>query len=192
MKRTDLMLSKDNQDDLLYHLARYKFVAKLLRPTDDILEIGCGSGYGARFLSNFCHYVTAQDIDAEMIKYALENYKNSNVNFITNYNPEEKQYDAIVCLEVIEHMSRKNALALMLKMALMVKDNGAVFISTPRKIDKVSENRKRFHIHEYTIDELKEDLDEIFERSFIFSQIDENIGTFNYNNAWNYIAICTA
>jgi len=190
MKRTDLMLSKDNQDDILYHLTRYKFVAKLLKPTDDILEIGCGTGYGSRFLSNYCHYVTAHDYDQEVIRYAIENYKKSNINFVTEYNPEEKQYDAIVCLEVIEHMTRKNALNLMQKMSLMTKNNGIVFISTPRRMDKVSENRKKFHLHEYTIDELKEDLDDAFERSFIFSQLDETIGTFNYNNAYNYIAIC--
>ena len=191
MKRVDLMLSKDNQNDLLFHLARYKFVSKFLKPTDDVLEIGCGTGYGARFLSNYCHFITAQDTEEEVIKYANENYKKSNINFVTDYNPEEKQYEAIVSLEVIEHMSRKNALTLMQKMSLMLKDNGVAFISTPRKMDKVSENRKKYHIHEYTIDELREDLDDAFERSFIFSQLDTEIGAFTHMCAYNYVAICT-
>lgn len=190
MKRTDLLLSKDNQEDIVYHLARYKFASKFLKSTDDILEIGCGTGYGSRFLSNHCHYITAEDNDEETIKYAIENYKKSNINYVTDVNFGDKQYDAAICFEVIEHMTRNEAIKLMQKICLSVKDNGLVFISTPRKTDKVSENRKKFHVHEYNIYELKEDLEDIFSNALIFSQIDESIGTYNYNAAWNFVAIC--
>mgnify|MGYP001620203019 CR=1 FL=1 len=39
MKRVDLISSKDNQDDLLYHLSRYKFVSKICLGEEQILPL---------------------------------------------------------------------------------------------------------------------------------------------------------
>ena len=41
---------QNNTLRILIRLARYKFVARLLKKTDTALEVGCGSGVGAIFL----------------------------------------------------------------------------------------------------------------------------------------------
>jgi hypothetical protein len=71
-----------------------------------------------------------------------------------------------------------------------LKNKGVSFISTPRKIDNPSENRKKYHIYEYTYEELTASLEKVFDNVLILSQTDELIGTQNKNVAWNYFAIC--
>ncbi|MEO0370789.1 MAG: class I SAM-dependent methyltransferase [Pseudomonadota bacterium] len=45
-------------------------VTDLLRPTDRVLEIGCGTGGTARHLARVADHVTATDLSAEMIRIA--------------------------------------------------------------------------------------------------------------------------
>lgn len=45
-------------------------VAALLRPTDRVLEIGCGTGGTARHLAQVVGQITATDLSAEMIRIA--------------------------------------------------------------------------------------------------------------------------
>lgn len=45
-------------------------VTALLRPTDRVLEIGCGTGGTARKIAPFAAHVTATDLSAEMIRIA--------------------------------------------------------------------------------------------------------------------------
>ena len=62
--------SDDAQDNLMFHLARYKFISRLIRKTDRLLEVGCGTGYGSRLLADFAAQVVASDADDEVFEYA--------------------------------------------------------------------------------------------------------------------------
>ena len=44
MRRVVLDQSDDSQDNLFFHLARYKFISRLIKRSDSLIEIGCGSG----------------------------------------------------------------------------------------------------------------------------------------------------
>ena len=45
-------------------------VTALLRPTDHVLEVGCGTGGTAQHLARFAAHVTATDLSGEMIRIA--------------------------------------------------------------------------------------------------------------------------
>ena len=64
--------------------------------------------------------------------------------------------------------------------------------STPRALptEEHTENRKKFHVHEYGYDELRATLESVFARAVIFSQIDEIIATHHPRCAWNFVALC--
>src|SRR5215831_11687173 len=51
-------LFETNTLQVLIKLARYKFVARMLKKTDDVLEVGSGTGLGAIFLSQHVKRVT--------------------------------------------------------------------------------------------------------------------------------------
>lgn len=82
---------------------RYQWAAKHLLG-ENILEIGCSSGYGRQFLPAHIDY-TGLDYDAKIIKVAKEQ-KWHNADFIhADINQIELgQYDTIIAFEVIEHL----------------------------------------------------------------------------------------
>src|SRR5512147_324988 len=55
---------------LMRHINRYKWAAAHCRRNDDVLNAGCGSGYGDYILLNACNSVVGVDISEEAIDYA--------------------------------------------------------------------------------------------------------------------------
>jgi 2-polyprenyl-3-methyl-5-hydroxy-6-metoxy-1,4-benzoquinol methylase len=181
---------------LLVSLARYKFVKSMLSKQDAVLEIGCGTGYGTFYLSKFCKEVTGIDIDPDQIKKANKIYNSENILFkhVDLFkNPEIiKNKNILLCFEVIQDMSREKAFEFLKNINKYKEPNSVLFLSTPRRLpeDLLTENRLKYHPHEYTYDELHEDLNTIFKRVLILGQLDEFIGSFHKNNVWTYFCIC--
>jgi SAM-dependent methyltransferase len=97
----------ESQDNYLIHLARYMFAARQLSPDSKVLEIGCGSGYGARLLSDFSSEVDAYDISSSELKLEWDYFQEKDNLFFYDTLPEKK-YDFIVSFEVIEHIDNSN------------------------------------------------------------------------------------
>ena len=86
---------------LLIRLARYKFVARLLKKTDHALEIGCGSGLGSIFLSQYCTHVTGMDVKTTEVEEARSINRRQNVEFkVGDFFELEAvtQYDVVVAM----------------------------------------------------------------------------------------------
>lgn len=49
---------------LLFSLSRYKFVSKMFAGLGNVLEVGCGDGFGTAIVSQAVSKVTATDLDA--------------------------------------------------------------------------------------------------------------------------------
>lgn len=87
------------QRDRVYH-----FLNKCIQNNNklNILEINCGTGEDARYLSEKNHRVLATDISSEMIQVAKEKYRNSNLKFqvidITNISSDtfSEKFDLIL------------------------------------------------------------------------------------------------
>lgn len=56
--------------DLTAYEEKLRYVKAVLRPTDQVLEIGCGTGGTARNIAPVVAHVTATDLSAEMIRIA--------------------------------------------------------------------------------------------------------------------------
>src|SRR5205814_9618726 len=75
LARFGLMSSQVWQDDprrLVFLLARYKFVAKMLSCFDHVLEIGCADAFGTRIVQQEVKRVTVTDFDQNVLHNAIE------------------------------------------------------------------------------------------------------------------------
>ena len=117
------------------HINRYHFASKLTK-NKVVLDVACGTGYGSDYLiKNDARRVIGLDISEEAIKYAKNNYKNLNLNFIvgdsTKLPFKNDHFDIIVSFETIEHLKEYKKFLGECKRVL--KDGGVFICSTPNK-----------------------------------------------------------
>lgn len=90
---------------VLFMLARYKWVSKMLEGYGNIIEVGCGDGFGARLVRPSVKSLTCIDFDFAMIESAKRNQAQFDITFknTTEFNGA----DAIYSLDVIEHIEHE-------------------------------------------------------------------------------------
>jgi cyclopropane fatty-acyl-phospholipid synthase-like methyltransferase len=119
---------------VLIKLARYKFAARLLKPQDDVLEVGSGSGLGAIFLSQHAKRVTGLEIKPHDHEAACSINRRDNVSFLLqslfDYDASAR-HDAVVSLDVIEHLPETEGRRFVKRIASHCKSDGMAIIGTP-------------------------------------------------------------
>ena len=107
-----------------------KFLEKFNKPLN-ILEVGCGNGNDAYYMSEKGHHVTAMDISDYAIDEAKSLYKNDNLKFITGdffqFKTIEK-YDLIYDRGFIHNFSIDYFSMYFDKLYSLLKDKGNVLI----------------------------------------------------------------
>ncbi len=136
------------------HVQRYVFAGGYVKGMS-VLDIACGAGYGSSLLFDAgAADVTGVDISAEAIQFAHSHYGRDKIEFIAR-NAEQfrnGRYDVIVSFETLEHLEKRQQFLENLRS--MMKDRGALIISTPNKtitspMKDPSEIRNVYHKYEY-------------------------------------------
>src|SRR5438552_17983458 len=87
-----------------------------------VLDLGCGSGYGADVLARESREVLGIDISDDAIDYARQRYRAVNVRFERASCPEipapDGSFDLVVAFVIIEHLSDWRAFLLALRRVL--------------------------------------------------------------------------
>ncbi|MEQ8361792.1 MAG: methyltransferase domain-containing protein [Cyclobacteriaceae bacterium] len=118
-------------------LKRLKFITDILKDSipesGNILDIGCGNGNISIHLGSQGFNVLGVDISEKAINTANQNNSYSNVSF-NAIGAEElvtsgTSYDAIICSEVLEHLSEPENL--LITISLLLKHNGKLIITVP-------------------------------------------------------------
>jgi 2-polyprenyl-3-methyl-5-hydroxy-6-metoxy-1,4-benzoquinol methylase len=183
-----------NTLQLVIKLARYKFVARLIKKTDDVLEVGSGSGLGTIFLAQHASHVTGLEIDKNDFDAACSVNRRLNVTFlhqsIFDYD-RNKKHDIVAALDVIEHFSVEDGHKLVDCLSRQCRPDGAVFIGTPsiHSYPYQGEDSQAAHIKCYDQPELIALMDNFFARTFSFSMNDELVHTGNPKMAWYYFVV---
>ena len=179
---------------VLIRLARYKFVARLIKKTDKVLEVGCGSGVGCIFLAQHSAQVTGIDANGSEIAEARKINRRPNVSFelqdLFQLDPRKK-FDVVVALDVIEHMTKQTAHKFLTAMTNHLNPTGMLVIGTPsiHSYKYQGALSQASHIKCYDQDELVELIDHYCARTLPFSMNDELVHTGHPKMAWYYFIL---
>jgi len=185
---------QDNLLRLFIRLARYKFVARLVKKTDRLLEVGSGSGVGAMFLSQHCARVTGIEVKTSEVEEARSINRRPNVDFhVTNlFSMKASQdYDVVIALDVIEHFAVEDGRELVAAMTRQLKPTGMLVIGTPSiySYPYQSPESQASHVNCYDQRELVELIDHYCGRTLAFSMNDEMVHTGHPKMAWYYFVL---
>ena len=185
---------QNNQLRFLIRLARYKFVAKLLKPTDQVLEVGSGSGLGSIFLGQHAFSVLGIDVKSSEVKDAIRLNQRANVEFRKADLFELEQtasYDAVVSLDVIEHLTVEDGAKLLKAQTRLLKPGGMLIIGTPSiwSYPHQSSISQASHIQCYDLPDLVELAEKYVTRTISFSMNDEVVHTGYHKMAWYYFVV---
>ena len=116
---------------------RVDFIARVLENSISregrVLDVGCGNGVISRHLGKLGFNVTGVDVSEKTIEKARSLTDLPNVVFMKKSAEElvasGEKYDAIVCSEVLEHLSDPGALLRVLHASLA--DNGKLIVTVP-------------------------------------------------------------
>ncbi len=185
---------ENNLIHFLIRLSRYKFVAKMIKRTDRVLEVGCGSGLGATFLAQHCAHVTGIDVKNGEVEDARRLSKRQNVDFRVAdlFKADDLGlYDVVVNLDVIEHMEPADGRKFVEAMARRLKPTGMLVVGSPSVYSWKYQSpfSQASHIHCYDQAELVGLIEEFFSRTLPFSMNDEMVHTGHPKMAWYYFIL---
>jgi|GEM_PF-636227 len=143
------------------HAASYAFVEEICKGKS-ILDLGCGSGYGTRRISNICSSALGVDISQEAIGYASEKYQKDNLRFqkIDANQPLpfiDNAFDVVLSFQVIEHIQKDSEY--LREASRVLVPGGILVVITPDRANRLLPGQKpwnRWHVREYDIDSLYE------------------------------------
>ncbi len=121
----------------------------------DVLDVPCGTGWGSSLLSGYAS-LTGLDIDPGAIDYARTHYPG--IRFVEgamqNLPFEDHQFDTIVCMEGLEHITLSDARRFLRDAHRVLRRGGTMIVTAPLLRDgKHSHNP--YHLYEFTADELR-------------------------------------
>jgi ubiquinone/menaquinone biosynthesis C-methylase UbiE len=116
------------------HLHRYAIAAYFTEGVD-VLDVACGEGYGAYFLSKNAKSVFGVDISEVAIAHAKEKYVSQNLAYVmgsaTRIPVNDRSIDVVVSFETIEHVLDQEGF--MREITRVLKPSGVLIMSSPDK-----------------------------------------------------------
>lgn len=160
------------------HLVRYRLGANKARD-GRLLDVGCGVGYGSKFLADQgAAEVVAIDYSEEALEIARNQFAASAITFHQDDAQELKtvdgKFDLITAFEIYEHIPEPEAM-LRRCAELLDAQKGVFLCSTPNTLlapkqeDGVTP-RNPFHLREYSLEEFRAALLEVYPRVEIYGQ----------------------
>jgi SAM-dependent methyltransferase len=162
------------------HAARYVFSLPFVE-NKTVLDIACGTGYGIAIVKRSAAYVTGVDIDPQAAAEAKAECNGKASVLLGNglgLPFADGSFDVITSFETLEHLHERATFLSELNRVL--KAGGVLLLSTPnanysQPVDGKPANP--FHIHEYTPDELRRELEARFViETFLGQTLDPSAG----------------
>jgi SAM-dependent methyltransferase len=154
--------ASDHVGDLvqdLFHLFPYHFVAEAASKEARVLEVGFGEGYGVEVLSEAVAEYVGVEVSEEAVEHASAYLARANVRFLlydgARFPFESDSFDVVISFHVLEHLS--NPQAFVAEVGRVCRPGGRIVLVTPNAAFRLGSGERpwyRFHVHEFTRDEL--------------------------------------
>lgn len=181
-----LMTNQAWQDDprhLVFTLARYKFVAKMLSGRKNVLEVGCADAFGTRIVLQEVAKLTAIDFDPVFVadakarmdpKWAFECRVHDMLA-----GPVPGDFDGAYALDVIEHIRPADENAFLSNITASLGLHGALILGCPSSESQAhaSPASKAGHVNCKDGAGMRALLERHFHNAFVFSMNDEVVHT---------------
>ncbi|VTT99830.1 methyltransferase domain protein : Uncharacterized protein OS=Crocosphaera watsonii WH 8501 GN=CwatDRAFT_0231 PE=4 SV=1: Methyltransf_11 [Gemmataceae bacterium] len=176
---------RDDPRGVLFVLARYKFVAKMLSGRGRVVEVGCADAFGTRLVQQEVKSVTATDFDPVFLADARERMATDGwecdtlVHDILSGPVPPGGFDAAYSLDVFEHIVPEQEDAFVRNIAKSLSRTGAAVIGSPSLQSQAyaSEGSKAGHVNCKDGKEYRRVMERHFENVFLFSMNDEVVHT---------------
>jgi 2-polyprenyl-3-methyl-5-hydroxy-6-metoxy-1,4-benzoquinol methylase len=187
---------RDDPRRLVFLLARYKFVSKMLAGLKDVLEVGCADAFGSRIVKQEVGRLIATDFDPIFIEDAQKRF---DPKWPVEYKvhdmlsgPVPGNFDATYCCDVFEHIHPSDEDRFLINLAGSIKPEGVAILGSPSLESQThaSPASKEGHVNCKTAQDLKLVLQKYFYNVFIFSMNDEVVHTGFSPMAHYLFALC--
>jgi cyclopropane fatty-acyl-phospholipid synthase-like methyltransferase len=169
---------------LLFTLARYKFVAKMLTGRPRVLEVGCQEAFGSQLVAKDVGHLHCIDFYRPHIESCWRRFSNTGVNMSFAHGDALEgvgngQFDAAFALDVLEHISKRDEDVFMTSLCQSLTPLGVLILGMPSLESQVyaSERSRLGHVNCKSGSEFKSFLDKYFSNTLMFSMNDEVVHT---------------
>lgn len=155
----------DEANNVTYQRCQYAYeYAKNTITGKKVLDVGCGLAYGTALMANSASQIIGLDYDQSTIDENKKRYSEiKNLSFQRSEIPplpfEDNSFDVVTAFQFIEHIEKRKEF--MKECLRVLKPGGKMMVTTPNV--KKSLARNPFHIHEYTFDEIKGEINSLTE-----------------------------
>ena len=114
------------------HAARYEFALPWCEGRE-VLDAGCGVGYGSAILARAARRVLGVDVNPDAVGYARQRYAREGIDFavmdVTALDIRDEAFDVVCSFEALEHVDHpERAVA---EAARVLRARGTYILSTP-------------------------------------------------------------
>lgn len=203
-KRTELGLMSNHTwandpKRLLFLLARYKFVARMLEGCDQVLEVGCADAFGTRVVQQMVGDVYAIDFDPVFIEDVKSRLDprwplGCSTHDMLSGPIKPENFDAAFALDVLEHIQPRDEEAFIVNMSKSIKQHGSLILGMPSIESQkyASTQSKEGHVNCKSGEGFRKTMAKYFHNVFMFSINDEVVHTGYFPMAHYLVAICTS
>jgi 2-polyprenyl-3-methyl-5-hydroxy-6-metoxy-1,4-benzoquinol methylase len=199
-ERLGLRASQSWHDDpkhLLFRLARYKFVAKMLAGAEHVLEIGCGDAFGTRIVQQHVKRLSATDFDEVFVEDVkarmVERWRFTVFQHDLLAGPISGSYDGVFALDVLEHIRPQDEDTFLRNALAPLLPHGVAIFGMPSLESQAhaSPTSRAGHVNCKSMPDFKNTMQRYFHNVFMFSMNDEVVHTGFHAMAHYLLALCT-